>query len=72
MARMLVGRMEAQGRRSDVVHISGAGAGHLVTPDTVGVELPGIDMGGSPVADRELSVRAWQVAAEFLRELAAD
>ncbi len=72
MARMLVGRMQAQGRRSDVVHISGAGAGHLVTPDTVGVELPGIDMGGSPIADCELSARAWQVAAEFLRELAAD
>ncbi len=71
MASVLVHRMKARGRGSDIVHVSGAGAGHLVTPDTVGVELPGIDMGGSPTADRELSARAWQVAVELLRELAA-
>ncbi len=70
MARMVVRRMQEHGRADDVVHISGAGAGHLITPDTVGLEFPGIDMGGLPDADRELSARAWQEAVEFLRDLA--
>ncbi len=70
MAQMLVRRMEAHRRSHDVVHISGAGAGHLITPDTVGLGFPGIDMGGLPDADRELSDRAWQKAVEFLRHLA--
>ena len=51
MARMVVRRMDEHGRADDVVRISGAGAGHLITPDTVGLEFPGIDMGGLPDAD---------------------
>lgn len=63
--------MERHGRGGAAVHVSGSGAGHLITPDTVGLQFPGVDMGGSPEADRELSARAWQAAIEVLRDLAA-
>lgn len=69
MARRIVRRMERHGRGGAAVHVSGTGAGHLITPDTVGLQFPGVDMGGSPEADRELSARAWQAAIEVLRDL---
>ncbi len=71
MAGMVVARMARYGRGDDGAHLSGAGAGHLITPDTAGLELPGIDMGGSPDTDRHFALRAWRAAVEFLRDLPA-
>lgn len=71
MARKIMRRMERHGRGDAVVQVSGTGAGHLITPDTVGLQFPGVDMGGSLEGDRELSARAWQATIEVLRGLAA-
>lgn len=71
MARRIMRRLERHERGNAVVQVSGTGAGHLITPDTVGLQFPGVDMGGSLEDDRELSARAWQATIELLRGLAA-
>jgi dienelactone hydrolase len=70
MCRMVIDRMRANGRESDVRHLSFPDAGHVLFPYDAGGAPPPVpfDLGGSPAAAQQAHAIAWP---EVIRALDA-